>query len=278
MRARRHIEQARDHFFEALQHDPNYARAYVGLADCESRLNDWYGGRYPVGDILAMTRRALEIEPGMAEAHAANGLALQVAGRDEEALQAYENALARDPLCYEAHHYYGRFLRVTGDLSKCAYHFVRALEIMPDDYRSPLLLVEVFEKLGREDEREKYLVLGLKRAEDAVQRNPDHVDPLELGAAVLAAYGDHDQSREWLDRATTINPDKALSNGYNVACTYAQIGETDLALDWLERIAGGLGRSQRKWAQSDSDLAELRSHPRFIRLFLTPSEEDNSLE
>lgn len=278
MRAKDCMELARSHFFKALQHDPNYARAYVGLADCESRLNDWHGGQYPIKDILAMTRRALEIEPDMAEAHAANGLALQVAGRDDEALQAYDKALARDPLCYEAHHYYARLLRVNGELEKSAYHFVRALEIMPDDYRSPLLLVEVFERLGRAEESERYLTLGLKRAEDAVQRNSDHTDPLELGAAVLAAHGDHDQARAWLDRAIAIGSNNSSSNGYNIACTYAQIGETDLALDWLERIVDDLGLSQSKWAKGDPDLDVLRDHPRFIRLFQASATEGSTQE
>lgn len=270
MRTRQNIENARDCFLQALRLDPNYARAYVGMADCESRLNDWFGGQYPVEDILGLAQRALEIEPEMAEAHAALGLALQIAGRDDEARKAYEASLARDPLCYEAHHYFGRFLRVAGDLEKSAYHFVRALEILPDDYRSPFLLVELLKKLGRHADSEKYLALGLKRAEEAVERIPDHLDPLQLGAAVLAACGEHDLARTWLKRTIDEDPYYTKSSGYNIACTYAQIGETDLALEWLERIFGDLGLSQRKWAQIDPDLDSLRDNPRFIKLLEKP--------
>ncbi|WP_323780280.1 TPR end-of-group domain-containing protein [Leisingera sp.] len=120
----------------------------------------------------------------------------------------------------------------------------------------------------------------MKRADEAVQKNPGHLDPLQLGAAVLAARGDHDhdQAQAWLAKSFAMDPDRTLSNGYNVACTYAQIGENDLALEWLERIAGGLGRSQLKWAQTDSDLDTLRGNPRFIQLFQSPGEKDVSLD
>ncbi|WP_428649038.1 TPR end-of-group domain-containing protein [Roseibium sp.] len=266
MRTRRLMEQARTHFFKALEHDPNYARAYVGLADCESRLNDWYGCEYPPEDILALTHRALELEPGMAEAHAANGLALQLAGRDDEARQAYETALAHDPLCYEAHHYFARFLQVTQEFEKCAYHFLRALEIKPDDYRSPLLIVSVYHALGRTEEADRYMALGLKRAEEAAGADPKNSDPIELGASVLAAHGDKVKARDWLERAIAIDPDRSFTSGYNIACTYAQLGEAEIALDWLESIAGNLGQSQRKWMRTDPDFNSLHDHMRFKRL------------
>ena len=54
MRARTYLEKARQHFLDALRHDPDYARAYVGLAECEARLNDWYGTSYAIEDIIGM--------------------------------------------------------------------------------------------------------------------------------------------------------------------------------------------------------------------------------
>ena len=39
-----------------------------------------------------------------------------------------------------------------------------------------------------------------------------------------------------------------------------------MALEWLERIFGDLGLSQRKWALIDPDLDALREDKRFIRL------------
>ena len=45
--SRGNFEMARAAFLEALGHDPNYARAYVGLALTETRLNEWFGTDYP---------------------------------------------------------------------------------------------------------------------------------------------------------------------------------------------------------------------------------------
>ncbi len=274
MRTKHYMERARASFLEALHHDPNYARAYVGLADCEARMNDWHGGDYPVDDILAMAGRALDLSPDMAEAHAAKGLALQTAGRDKEAAAAYETALQLDPLCYEAQHNYARFLRIKKDYEKCAYHFIRALEIMPEDFRSPLLLEAVYQELGKPHDAVRYMELGLKRAEEESQRNPDNPDALELAAAVLAANGDIVRAKEWLDRAVAVDPDGQLTEGYNLACTYALIGETDEAINWLERIIHQQGHSQMQWMESDPDFESIRDHPRFLKLLAkTPASE-----
>jgi hypothetical protein len=60
---------------------------------------------------------------------------------------------------------------------------------------------------------------------------------------------------------------------YNIACTYALLGEKDPALDFLERDltennpTAGSRAQKREWARGDPDLASLRDEPRFVRLF-----------
>ena len=59
---------------------------------------------------------------------------------------------------------------------------------------------------------------------------------------------------------------------YNLACTHALLGDTDLALDYLSREftenhdAPGSLRRQKDWASEDPDLASLRDDPRFQAL------------
>ena len=48
----------------------------------------------------------------------------------------------------------------------------------------------------------------------------------------------------------------------NSACTFAVLGESNRALDLLER-AVALGWGDREWIQNDSDLASLHGNPRF---------------
>ena len=149
----------------------------------------------------------------------------------------------------------------------CAHHFKRSLEIKPDDYRSPLLLVSIFLELGRNADCETYLRLGLKRAEAAALKDPSNPDSLELGASTLAHLGHKEEAREWLGRALASDPERKMTSGYNIACTYVMIGELDTAMDWLERNAESYGDSHRIWMRSDSSLDPLRNHPRFIRMF-----------
>jgi hypothetical protein len=59
---------------------------------------------------------------------------------------------------------------------------------------------------------------------------------------------------------------------YNLACTYAQLGETELALEFLAqelrspRQSPGARARQREWAAADPDLVSLRADPRFQAL------------
>ena len=66
-------------FVRATELDPTFARAYAGIANCDARLVGWYGVRIPLEEILATAGKALELDPRLAEAHAARGEALRVA-------------------------------------------------------------------------------------------------------------------------------------------------------------------------------------------------------
>ena len=117
--------------------------------------SSWYGVAISTDEILATTGKALAIEPNLPEAHAARGVALLNAGRRAEAVSAFEQALTLDPNCHEANYYYARFCYTEGDFNRAAKHYIRALEIQPNDYKSPLLLHGVLELLGRYAERTK---------------------------------------------------------------------------------------------------------------------------
>lgn len=88
-----------------------------------------------------------------------------------------------------------------------------------------------------------------------------------LRACYRARSGLDDEARAVL---RSVVPAPSLY--YNIACTYALLGETELALDNLERdfeanypSPGALQR-QREWARKDPDLRSLRETARFRRL------------
>src|SRR5213595_333328 len=69
-RSKHYLQLARRMFAKAVELDPNYARAYAGLADCDSYLYMTYHMNVAMDGILAITEKALALDPKLAEAHA----------------------------------------------------------------------------------------------------------------------------------------------------------------------------------------------------------------
>ena len=73
--AKSYVLLARRMFAKAAELDPNYARAYAGIAICDSILHVWhYQTDVPFEGIFAMSDKALALDPDLAEAHASRGL------------------------------------------------------------------------------------------------------------------------------------------------------------------------------------------------------------
>ncbi len=262
---RSNLVMAKQNFARAIELDPLYARAYAGLAICDSLLKSRHGVAVPVADILATADRALEIDPNLAEAHAARGIACEGGDRRDEAASAFEQALALDPNCYQAHNFYAGFCGGVGDYECALAHYMRALELQPEDYQSAMMLTSVLRSLKRKDDAERYARLALKRAEAALRLHPESSKPAMVGAIELAALGERERALEWLARGLAIDPDDNLAR-YNAACVYAHLGEVDRAIDLLEVWIGQTGIDFKRWFQNDSDLDPIRDHPRYQKL------------
>lgn len=252
-------------FARAVDLDPRFARAYAGMAYCDSRLCFRYGATISADEILATARKALAIDPNLAEAHAALGYALMISDRRAEAASTFEQALALGPYCYEANELYAEFCFTGGDFDRAARYFLRAMEIQPDDYQSTFLLVLVLQSLGQPEEAARYARLGLRRAEEALRLHPESSRPAQQGAAALAFLGERDRAEEWLERALAIDPDDVVGY-YNAACTYSLLGEADRAIDLLEICLQQFAPERKLWLEKDSDLDPIRTHPRYQSL------------
>lgn len=256
---------ARQMFAKAVELDPAYARAYAGIANCDSRLSGWYNMPIAAWEILAITDKALSIDPNLAEAHAASGVALANSGKRAEAAAAFERALELDPGSFDANLSFARFCVTDGDLDRAVALFTRALEIQPDDSQPALLMQTVLRSQGRLEEAERYARLGVKRAEETLRLYPESARPAQGAACALAALGEKDAAIAMMERALAIDPDD--NNGrYNAACCYAQLGDVDRAIDVLEIWSNGVGGEQKNWFQEDADLDPIRDHPRYPAL------------
>jgi len=264
--SRSNYQLARRMFARAVELDPLYARAYAGIADCDSFLFLHYQLPAGVDSILATSGKALSLDDRVAEAHASRGLALSLGRRYHESTEEFERAIALDPNSFEAHYFYARACVTQGKLERAAPLFERAAENKPDDYQSLCLLIQVYRSLGRPRDSENAARRGIERAKNELMVHPENARPAYLGAAALVAVGEKEQAREWASRALSIDPDDVLTQ-YNIACVYSQMGDIEQAFDLLERLLPHAGQELRRgWIKYDSDLDPLRSHPRYQKI------------
>src|SRR5215216_5876994 len=108
---RKSLEYAKQMFNKAIEIDPEYARAYAGVADCYSLLYTYFDAReFNLRQADIASSKALELEPDLAEAHVARGLAVSLSKRFDEAEGEFETAMKLDPKLFEAAYWYARAL------------------------------------------------------------------------------------------------------------------------------------------------------------------------
>ena len=259
------IQFARRMFERAIEVDPAYALAYAGVADCCSFLYMyWDGSKANLESADSASRKALEMGPELAEAHASRGFAVSLSRRYDEALGEFETAIRLNPKLYEAHYFYARACFQEGKLEEAVRHYEDASRVRPEDYQALLLMSAPLKGLGRDDEARGALRRGLQVAEKHLELNPDDARALYLIAGALAQLGERERGLECTKRAYAIDPEDS-GVLYNVACSYALLGKPDDAIACLEKsIQNGFGH--REWLENDSDLDSLRADQRFQAL------------
>lgn len=273
---RKGIEFALQMFSQSIELDSTYARAFAGVAECCSFLYMYAGSHKKHREQAdAASKQAILLDPKLAEAHAARGVALSLNGAYAEAEAEFENAIRLDPLLFESYYFYARAVFAQGKLEKAIELYARAGEVQPQDYQAPLLSAQSYADLGRHEEADATRRRGIQIAEARLKLNPDDSRALYMGANGLVALGDCERGLEWANRALAMDPDEPMVL-YNVACIQSLAGRTEDALDTLERaIRNGL--TQKEWIEHDSNLDPLRSHCRYPALLKLLDEVANSV-
>jgi adenylate cyclase len=252
-------------FAKAIELDPLYARAYAGVADCDSFLFLDYSEGSSLEGILANCAKALELDSSLAEARASRGLALSASQKYREAEKEFESAIASNPNLFEAHYFYARSCFVQSRLADAAMHWERAAEIKPDDCQSAFLPAQVYRSLGRLKDQEKSVRRGMERAERELARNPENARAAYMFAGAFAFIGEVEKARQWAARALAIDPDDVMTK-YNIACLHTTLGEFDRAFDLLEELLPLGNADMKAWVLNDSDFDVLHSQPRWQKV------------
>jgi serine/threonine protein kinase/Flp pilus assembly protein TadD len=259
------LQYARRMFARAIEIDPDFAPAYAGTADCSSFLFMWWDpSRANLEEAQTASRKALELAPGMAEVHAARGLALTLSKAYDEAESEFLTAMRLDPTSFEAHYFYARASFQQGRYEQAIAAFERAAALRPEDYQTPSLLALTLKAVGRNEESTEMRRKAVDIIRNHLALYPDDVRALYLGATDLAYLDQPELAVEWAERAEALEPqDPAVL--YNLACTYSQLGMVDRALDCLDK-ASLYGAGHRPWLEKDPDLEPLRDHPRYAAI------------
>jgi adenylate cyclase len=259
------LQFARRMFSRAIEIDPAYARAYAGIADCSSQLYKyWDASAANLEQAESASRKALELAPDLAEAHAARGFALTLGGSHEEANREFETAIRLDPKLYEGYLYYANGRFAEGKLAEAAKLYEQASAVRTEDYQAPGLAGMCYAGLGWEKEGRAAFEKAVRAAERHIELNPDDPRAHYLGAIAWCRLGQVEKGLGWGDRALALDPDDA-GVLYNVACLNAVGGRAEQALAHLEHaVQNGFGH--REWIEHDPDLESLRSHPRYQAL------------
>jgi len=263
--SKRYHQLARRMFAKAVELDPLYARAYAGIANCDSFLVLYYQEDVEIESILDTSAKALALDDKLAEAHASRGVALSAGQRYEEAMAEFERAIVLDPNSFEAHYLYARASFAQGKIERATTLFERAAEIKPDDYQSVCLLIQCYRSLGRDQDGKEAARKGITLAEHELTLHPEDPRPAHLGIAALIELGETERAREWIARALAIDPDDVRTQ-YNVACGYTGLGDIEAAFDLLERLLPRVGPEIHQWIKHDSDFDALRNHPRYQKI------------
>jgi serine/threonine protein kinase/Flp pilus assembly protein TadD len=267
---RRGYDFARQMFTRAIEIDPGYARAYAGVADCYSYLYMyWDASEANLQAADDASRKALLLDPGLAEAHVSRGLAISLnKQRVAEADIEFQTAIRLDPKVFEAYYFYARSCVQQGKPEDAARLFEQASKVKPEDYQAPQLLAMVYQGLGRKEDALATYRRAWQLAEKHLELHPDDARALYLGANALCQLGERARSLDWAQRALAIDPEDC-GILYNIACVYALQGKTEEAIDCLHKAVTH-AYWYKRWALHDSDLDSLRAHPRFQAIMDQP--------
>jgi adenylate cyclase len=287
------LQEALVHFQRAIELDPSNAAAHAGIAETHGLLGPNYH-HLPtsewLGETLRFAKRAVELDPDLAEAQVAQSLVYLARDQFEEAEQALSTAIALNPSLAAARMYYGSLLAARGRPEEALREFALAEELDPlsslplaqeIDLQTLLQRLDVaaekLERLGRIDHQG--ILYWDRRAElcyhrgdrEGFEESFRHFDKLLPGRPeaklakpfLLAWAGERDQARKLLlefEAGNEPNPPFQL-----IARIYLLLGDLDGCFRWLTRAQKEQRLYLTYWRYSP-DAAPVRADPRYAAL------------
>lgn len=281
------LEEAIGYFEQAATKDPNYARAYAGLADCYA-LMPGYSGR-PQAEFSAKARaaalKALEIDERLPEAHAALALIVQNYDWDwETAEKEFRRAVELNPNYATAHHWYAEHLMWRRRFAEALAESERARQLDPlsliiaADNGAILFFSRQYDRaikkwqsvLEMDPTFQKAHMISLAYIEkgmyaeafaDLERQRPMMAGPWYLSslAYIYGRSGQTAQAQHALEELLQLDQKQQVDPRV-IARAYLAVGNKEQALAWLEKA----------YAQHSHELTGLKVTPEFDPLRSDP--------
>ena len=248
----------------AVEIDPDYAGAWALMALAQVNLR--YAFNRTGIEPLTAAKRAITLEPGIAEAHC-------VIARDssekrdlERANAEIDIALKLDPESWEVRKEAARICMGQRRVADATVHYEKAVALMESDYHAWAQLATCYQAAGDERRVKRAAEMMLSQSEKVLEQDPSNGAALGIGAGGLAILGQADRAKEWIERALLIDPDN-LNMRYNFACVLATyLGQYDEAIELLATALPKAGMVMVNIAAIDPDMDSLRGDPRFVEM------------
>ncbi len=259
---------------EAIELDPTYARAWALMAIAQTWMHFRDKTYLETGDTAA--KKALELDPSLAEPHAALATNLARQARFEEARAEIAVALAIDPESWDVNREAGFIAFRQGRMKDAFDYFEKAASLMETDYRSAGMMCSCAKGLGDFEAVRRATQMSLDRVERILRQDPNNAAALGYGVMNLGLLGEHERAKEWMRRALLLDPDNVILR-FNLACASLNMDDLETALELLQPFMAKCGKYQVRHAEVDPDLDKIRGDPRFQKM-LTEAKERVSLD
>ena len=257
---------ARQMFERAIEVDPEFGRAWAGLAYTYG-LEQLYFNASNVNrdEALRTSSKALELAPERAESHISAGIAHCMVQEYASADSEFDRAIELDPKNYDAWYFFGRSKVHEGDMERAIELFEQAAKVRPEDYQSMLLLPQLYHSTGDREREQESAREGIARARASRDLNPDDNRALNMIAFALVRTGEREEAIKCMEESVRKAPMDSIVH-YNAACLYSLAGDPEKSIDCLENCHLKVGSLNREWLMHDSDLDGIREHPRFAEI------------
>jgi tetratricopeptide (TPR) repeat protein len=152
---------------------------------------------------------------------------LKKEGREQEAIELYQQAIELDPGCHKYYYQLANILRQQEQLTEANSYYRKAIELAPNDSWSYYSLGEVLSKQNRIEEA----IQSYKRS---IELNANYSWSHYNLARLLHQHNKIDEARDYYRQAINLNPDYSWSHHF-IGDIYTSNGQNQLAIEHYQQ-------------------------------------------